>query len=361
MKITRLERRERVDRSRLDLKMLARHFEVHNQSEGKSARTVEWYNQALELFQNWLEAGRMSTCLEDLGEDEVREFILHLQTRKGLWGPASSHTVNGRVRALRAFFNWLHGQGYTEDHRLKGLRPPKVKEKVIEILTDEEVKRIFASINPNTLMGARNTAIIGLMLDTGLRLSEVVTLKSDDVHLQDRYIKVLGKGNKERLVAFGVKCQQSLLHYAHHYRTESFEPERGLFFLCIDGYPMTPDTLRSLTERLSKAAGVPRLHPHLLRHTYATLFLMNGGNVFLLQQNLGHTTLAMVEHYVHIASQKAALVSQSFSPLDRLDVQGTRRFRHGFNPENAKGKIYPNSGKSLSERGSRTNRPHSKR
>ena len=90
-----------VDQDKLDLKMLTQHFEVHNRSEGKSARTVEWYNQALELFQGWLGDEGIPTSLEHLGEDEVREFILYLQGRKGLWGLASSHTLNNRVRALR--------------------------------------------------------------------------------------------------------------------------------------------------------------------------------------------------------------------------------------------------------------------
>ena len=87
---------------------------------------------------------------------------------------ASSHTLNNRVRALRAFFAWLHRRGYTKEHRLKDLRPPKVTEKVIEPLTSEEMVKIFASMNSNTLLGARNTAIYSLMLDTGPRLSEVV-------------------------------------------------------------------------------------------------------------------------------------------------------------------------------------------
>ena len=84
---------------------------------------------------------------------------------------------------------------------------------------------------------------------------------------------------------------------------------------------MTPDSLRSLTERLSRAANIPRLHSHLLRHTYATQVLINGGDVFLLQQNLGHTTLAMVGVYVHMASQQVAVRSQGFSPLDRFEPQ----------------------------------------
>ena len=350
-----------MNMNKLDLSTLIQHFEVHNDTEGKSPRTVEWYNQALHLFHDWLVGEGMSTSLEHLGEDEVREFILYLKKRKGLWGPVSSHTLNNRVRALRAFFAWLHRRGYTEEHRLKGLRPPKVTQKVIEPLTPDEIQRIFASINPNTLLGARNMAIYSLMLDTGLRISEVAGLKDKDVHLQDRYVKVLGKGNKERIVAFGATCQRSLIHYSYHFRVEPSYPDEDAFFLSIDGYPLSSSALRSLTERVSKASGVPRLHPHLMRHSYATQFLLNGGDVFLLKQNLGHTTLAMVEHYIHIASQKAALRSQGFSPLDKFDVRGDRRFRHGFNLETKAGKIYPNAGGASRRKGSHPNLPSSKK
>ena len=335
-----------MDVGNLELAGLAKKYDIHNRSDGKADRTVQWYNEVLDLFMAWLRAEEMSTCLDDLGEDEVRFFILHLQRRPGLWGAASSHTVNNRVRALRAFFNWLHRQGYTECHRLEKLKVPKVRQKEIETLTDEEIGRIFASTNPSTVMGARNTAIYSLMLDTGLRLTEVVTLKSKDVHLDKRYVKVLGKGDKERIVAFGANCQRALANYANHYRFENEEQVTDAFFLCIDGRCMTADALRSLTERLSKAAGIPRLHPHLMRHTYATRFLLNGGNVFLLQQSLGHTTLTMVQKYVHIANRTAAQVSQEFSPLDRLEMPMTKRFRHSFNGDNWEGRIYPNAGRS---------------
>ena len=336
-----------MNAEKLELSELVQKFEVHKRSEGLSERTVEWYQQALGLFQAWLEEEGMSTCLDDLGEEEVRLFILHLMGRPGLRGPASSHTVNSRVRALRAFFNWLYRQGYTDTHRLENVKPPKPRVLEIEILTDEEISWIFASINPNTVLGARNKAIFSLMLDTGLRLTEVVTLKHQDVHLDKRYVKVLGKGNKERIVSFGFNCQRVMLNYDQHYRFENQGQKAETFFLCIDGHCMGAEGLRSLTERLSKAARVPRLHPHLLRHTYATRFLLNGGNVFLLQQNLGHTSLTMVQRYVHIASRMAALISQEFSPLDQFEMDGTRRYRHGFNGDGWQGQIYPNAGKSL--------------
>ena len=338
----------------LDLEALIKQFEVHNRSEGKSDRTVEWYNQALGLFLGWLREERIPASLDRLGEDEARAFILHLQDRAGVGGKQSSSTVNNRVRALRAFFAWLHRRGYTDEHRLKNLRPPKVAQKVIETLTADEIGRIFASMNPGSALGARNTAIFSLMLDTGLRLTETVTLKDGDVHIEDRYVKVLGKGNKERIVGFGVACQRALVHYAYHYRAEPDHPGIDAFFLCIDGRRMSQDALRSLTDRVSRAANVPKLHPHLLRHTYATDYLVNGGDVFSLKQNLGHTTLAMVEHYVHLASQRIALISRDFSPLDRYEVPGKRRYRNAPAPEGVRGRIHPSAGRSARRQGSKS-------
>ena len=342
----RYSRSRNVNKGKMELAELAKQFELHNRSDGKSEKTVRWYNQSLGLFQNWLSGEGMSTRLRDLGEEEVRHFIIHLQGRKGVRGDvASSHTVNNRVRALRAFFAWLHRREYAECNRLEKLRPPKVRQKEIEILTDDEIERIFSCLDPDTELGSRNTAIFSLMLDTGLRLSEAVTLRYADVHLEDQYVKVLGKGDKERIVAFGANCRRSLADYERLYRTKTPERKADVFFLCMNGCPMTSDALRSLTTRLSRSAGVSRLHPHLLRHTYATRFLLNGGDVFLLKQNLGHTTLAMVEKYVHIANRMAAQVSQEFSPMDRFEMRGARPLRHSFNGDGWNRQRYPNTGR----------------
>ena len=156
----------------------------------------------------------------------------------------------------------------------------------------------------------------------------------------------MGKGSKERVVSFGTACRKALSQYRQRYRGDPAHSKVETFFLSIDGYPLTADSLKSLIKRMSKSSGVDRLHPHLLRHTYATMFLLNGGDVFLLKQNLGHTTLTMVEHYLHIAAQTAAIRSQGFSPLDHLQVAGDRQFSHAFNGDtqgDKKIRIYPNT------------------
>ena len=133
---------EDMDRSNIDLSVLIQHYEVHNRTEGKSPRTAQWYNEVLLMLQGWLESQGMSTILNSIGEMEVRGFILHVQARPGHKGVVSPNTVNNRVRALRAFFAWLNRKGYTEDHVLKDVRPPKMVKQVIEPLTPEEIRRM---------------------------------------------------------------------------------------------------------------------------------------------------------------------------------------------------------------------------
>ena len=145
--------------------------------------------------------------------------------------------------------------------------------------------------------------------------------------MDDRYIKVMGKGSKERMLPLGAKCHRAMLHYYYYFQPEPLHTGINTFFVTLDGYPLSSKAIKSLVVRLSRSAEVPRLHPHLFRHTYATHFLINGGDVLLLKQNLGHTSLTMVEHYRHVASQIAAITSRRFSPLDHMNAPSLRRAR----------------------------------
>ena len=318
-----------MDKKNINLQELIRYFDTYNRSDGKSPPTLRWYSQTLTMFFGWLaETGRPVT-LGSIDEATVREFILWLQERHVHGHKMKVPSVNNRVRALRAFFNWLYRKGYTETHVLQDVKPPRLPQVMVDILSDEEATSIMASQDQSTVTGSRNLAIVALFLDSGLRLSELVGLKARDVYLEDQYVKVMGKGSKERMVAFGSTARNALLHYLAHFRGEPAHAGVEAFFLTIDGYAMSNNGVKTLLRRIGIVAGVPRLHAHLCRHTYATNFLINGGNVLLLKQNLGHTTLAMVDRYVHLATSKAALLSRSYSPLDRLNIRGLRRGGNG--------------------------------
>jgi site-specific recombinase XerD len=147
------------------------------------------------------------------------------------------------------------------------------------------------AIDLRTDWGARDHAVLMLMLDSGLRLSEVIGLRAADLEVEAGYVKIMGKGAKERIVPFGASTQKSLWRYYSHYRRQV---ANDAFFLQLDGRPLSKNSLTLVFKRLGQRAGVRRLHTHLCRHTFATQYLINGGDVFSLQQTLGHTTLEMV-------------------------------------------------------------------
>ena len=312
-----------IDMSELDLKKLLAHFGQSNKAEGKSPKTTSWYEEMNCDYISYLEKTGRKTVLTNLDIEIVREFIVHEQGR-GL----SAYTVQGKVRALKAFSSWLFNEGYTSENILLTLKLPKAPINLIEPLTDQEIEKLVSYENPLTAIGSRNIAILVMLLDSGLRVSELCGLHFEDAHIEGGYLKVFGKGSKERVVPVGALAQKMLWRYVFHFRPEPVTPGDDYLFLTLDGKPLVVNTVKLLLKRWGKNAGVPRLHAHLCRHTYATNFLChNCGDVFRLQQILGHTTLEMVRRYVHFASTQALINGKTASPVDRMGIRNLRGYK----------------------------------
>jgi len=234
----------------------------------------------------------------------------------------SPYTVQGKVRALKAFASWLFNEGYASDHLLLNLKLPKTPVNLIELLTRAEIEQLLNYQNPLTAIGCRNVAMLVFMLDTGLRVSELCGLHFKDTHIEEGYLKVMGKGQKERIVPIGALNQKMLWRYVIHFRTKPVVEADNYLFLTLDGKPLRPNAIKLLLKRWGKKAGVPRLHAHLCRHTYATNFLIyRCGDVFRLQQILGHSSLEMVRRYVHYASAQSMIQGHIMSPMDHLGLR----------------------------------------
>ena len=318
-----------MDKSTIPLAKLRKAFEVCNQTTGKSPSTYRWYSDKLSLFERFLGDG----CrLSDLTVASAREFIAHLQGRRvrhernpfvtNKEGPLSSSYIQGFARALRAFSTWLHAEGYTDTNVLKPLKPPRIQRKVVQVLTEEEIGSVLAHFDQDDPFGFRNYAVVWTMLDCGLRASELCNLRTEDAHIEEGYLKVLGKGNKERLVPVGGKTQTILARWRDCFRGQFVDDESQYLFLGSAGHPLTPSSIETMMKRAGQAAGVPRLHAHLLRHSFATTYLVKEvGDPLRLQQILGHTSLEMVRHYVAMASVQQNLLERRASPMDRFGVE----------------------------------------
>ena len=306
------------------------YYEICNRAEGKSPKTVNWYSANLNSFRSYLNNRHLPDSIDSIDAKLLREYVLYLLKKSKFSDhpytpakdePLSTSTIHGHVRTLRAFFSWLVREGLIETNLARELKPPKTSKKVISTLSDEEILSILRTFSPMSPSEARNQTIFMLLLDTGLRIGELVSLKMEDVHMNEGFLKVLGKGKRERIVPIGCNAQKALQRYLFRYRPKPAHPEIDRVFLSIYGHPLTENSLKLMFARLAKRAGVHRLHAHLCRHTFATRFLINGGDVFTLQQILGHSTLEMVRHYVNLAANHVAMQHQKYSPLDRLDLR----------------------------------------
>ena len=311
-------------------------FVTTKQTEGRSERTLGWYRDMLTHFANFLGNGT-ETKLKDLSIDDARSFVAWLQSRPSRYanhpmrpkedGGLSANTIHGYVRALKAFSTWLYEEQFTGRNLFGRLKRPKTGKPLIVILSDQEINDIINAINPNCFLGARLYVVVLLLLDTGIRASELCSLTIEDTHLNEGYIKVVGKGDKERIVPFGGTTKKAILRYLHTFRPEPLHDGIDELILSVEGTPLTCSGLAQAVKRLGKRASVPRLHAHLFRHTFAVRYLMNGGDVMTLRLMLGHSTLEVTLMYMHLAEAHIQVQHHKFSPVDRLGIKVRRRRR----------------------------------
>jgi len=306
---------------------LSNRYALSNQADGKSHRTIAWYSDILRLFSEYMKAEHQSRDLRSFTLNTVRDYIIYLRHRPKFQGHPytpeqeellSPKTVQCHVRGLKAFSSWLYSEVYTEENRPKNLKLPKVPVTIIKPLTPEETKNIIEMINKKTLTGARNNVVFVTLLDTGLRASEAATISLSNINLTDGYIKVMGKGAKERIAPIGKYVRMALWSYIDKVRPEPTIPASDNLFLSSNGKAITVNTIKLFFSRLAKNSGVEKLHAHLCRHTFAINYLLNGGDIFSLKEILGHTTLDMVNHYLHFTSSQITAQHHKYSPMDNL-------------------------------------------
>lgn len=315
-------RREKME---ITLATLIDLFLATKQTEGKTTKTLSWYRQKLEAFDQFLGG---NAPLKEVNLAQARAFIAHLQGKETKFDGhpfrpeaqegLSAHTVHGYARTLKAFSSWLVEEGFATHDPFAKLKRPKTPKAMIEVLSDDEIASLLASINPNHLMGARLYAAFLTLLDTGIRANELCTLTLDNTHLNEGYLKVFGKGQKERMVPFGATTKKALLRWLITWREALACDGEEAFFLTETGEPLSYSALSQAVKRLGKRAGVERLHCHLLRHTFSVHYLMAGGDIMTLKLMLGHSSLEVTQAYLHLAAAHVQVQHSKFSPVDRL-------------------------------------------
>lgn len=298
----------------MNLKEALKLFIEYQNVCGNSPKTVIYYKQTIGYFIDFV--GNKN--INNINISDYNNYVIYLRNKNVVNNniekdkKLSTETIRTRTIAIKAFFNFLYSHNYISYNIFEGVKSFRYGKKVISILSNSQIIDIINYYNDNTFLGSRNLLIISLFLDAGLRLSEVVGLNVSDIHVEMNCLTVLGKGNKQRYVPLS----PSIIKYFNKYRT--FYKLSGKLFVDENFRPITNSCISDFFRVLRKDLGFEKLHPHFLRHTFATLFLINGGDAISLQTILGHTTLTMTEKYVHIANQLTISKQSKFSPLSNL-------------------------------------------
>lgn len=298
-----------------------------------AAATLRWHRYHLTRFAAWAIPQAATPFPADWERDEqerhlVRRYLSEVGreiTRRGR--PRSAASLKSTQSSLRSFCRWLQATERLQTDLLAGASNPRLSESLKETFTPDEVRHLLAAIAAYSRNPRRDVALVRFLLDTGCRAAEVCGLLAADVDWPERRAKVLGKGRKERFVFFSPGVAEAMRRYWAEER-----PGRTPYFFESEastaGRPLTPSGLLAMCQRFGKLAGI-QANPHKFRHTFAIAYLRAGGDVFSLQKRLGHTTLAMSEHYAKHLTDDLQREHDEHSP-DRLflgDACGSRRPR----------------------------------
>lgn len=269
-----------------------------------SSATLMYYEIALLKFNTF--AGEITT--DELTLELYKAYTLYLLTDTAL----SSTSVNTYLRAVKAFYNYLINEELIPDFSCK-LKLVRQDKSVIVPLSDHEIMKLLNCFGSGSLE-LRNKCIVVLMLDSGLRLGEVVRLKMGDVFPDSRYIIVNGKGGKQRIVPLGQSCADLI----GEYMKQRDQKRNAPLFVTNKGEPITPNTVHCFFEDLRTRSGITRLYPHLLRHTFATLYIFDGGDLETLRCIMGHSTITITQIYLHLAANYRLAYGNHRSHLDTM-------------------------------------------
>ncbi len=290
--------------------------------EGKSYGTIECYSDKLKGFLWYCDNYGLPNDIASVTTQHLREFLAYLRDTEHRFNSncprakkhINSTTIQKYYRALSAMYNFLISEEVLEYKPLSKIKVPRAEKKVIKALSSNEVNQIIIAL-PNTFEGKRNRAIILVLVDCGLRLGELLNLKLVDVNMEQQILKVDGKTG-ERVVRFGSTTAKALKKYMKV--RASINGHSDKLWIISEGTPLKDSSVETLFIALSRKVGI-HINPHLLRHTFATLWLRNGGDSLMLQRLLGHTTLMMTNRYCQAVGCYDAIEAHvKYSPVDRL-------------------------------------------
>ena len=260
--------------------------------KGDTKRTLNCYTIDLLAFEKMTKKERA----EDLDSQDYVDYLLQL-AEQGL----SKATLVRKGMALRGLYRYLKMEGKI-DVLLSNLKTPEKEKRLPKTLSDEEIRRLFQSIETGDYKGLLDLTMMELCYSCGLRVSELVSLRMDQINVKGKYLKILGKGNKERMVPISQEADSYLQLYLKERKTK--RKAGKVLFVHKDGKPTSRQYFFLMLRKRAKEAGITTpVHPHMLRHSFATTLLENGAPIRQVQELLGHSQVETTMIYTHVSSR----------------------------------------------------------
>ncbi len=263
-----------------------------------SGDTVTSYSNDLLQFETFLkEYTKVNRIYWHLiSVSHIRFFLIHLQDKKH-----SLRTISRKLSSVKSFFKYLVREEIIDDNPALLIKTPKLEKKLPEYVNEKDIERLMELPDKSSFEGLRDQVILELFYGTGMRLKELLNLKITDMDLNSDLLRIVGKGNKERIVPLGQIAKDAIIQYLHVRRHYAYDATPNLLIL-RNGKKMYPMAVQRIVKKyLSQASNVNKKSPHVLRHSYATHLLNNGASIRVVKDLLGHESLSTTQVYTHLS------------------------------------------------------------
>ncbi|MBR1996540.1 MAG: tyrosine recombinase [Paludibacteraceae bacterium] len=285
----------RISRS-LHISMIERKYHTYLKLErGLSSHSIDAYERDLHRLKMYM--GKHGIDIVHATFDDLQAFVFDVFKEID-----SAKTQARLLSGIHSFYRFLLYHHYIEQDPSELLEMPRIEKKLPEVLSLEEIDAMIAQIDMSKAEGHRNRAIIEMLYGSGLRVSELVDLRLSNIYRQEGYMRILGKGNKQRLVPISPEADKQLEYWLEDRCHLDIKPEaKDIAFLNHYGRQLTRAMIFTIVKRLAQLAGITKtISPHTLRHSFATHLLQNGADLRIIQQLLGHESIVTTEIYTHV-------------------------------------------------------------
>jgi integrase/recombinase XerD len=294
-------------------KLLLKHFiDYLKLEQSLSDNSVIAYSHDIGLFIQYLDSIKHSMLLKDIQQDNIESFLSHLY-ELGFTASSQARILSG----IKKLYSYLLQEKIVTENPTQLISSPSIGRHLPDVLTYEEICSMIENLDLSQQFGHRNKAIIEIMYGCGLRVSEVISLKISNIYIKDEFIRVIGKGNKERLIPISQSTINTLLLYIDGERKhQTINPKHtDTIFINSRGCGLSRQMVFLIIKKLAEKAGIKKnIGPHTIRHSFATHLLEGGADLRAVQQMLGHSSISTTEIYTHISDQYLREVISLYHP-----------------------------------------------